>query len=135
MVRVVSSGAVGGIIDAQLGIDRSNWDHPAHLALSQLHMDRMMPVVHLEPATPIVLPRAAQTLDVEALTFDDPLTGARMDGVTFLNRRLFNDALLVMHQGAVVHESYRNGMTAADHHVQHSTTKCKRPARTVLTQS
>ena len=46
-----------------------------------------------------------------------------MDGATFLDRRLFNDALLVMHRGAVVHESYRNGMTAADHHVQHSTTK------------
>ena len=46
-----------------------------------------------------------------------------MDGATYLNRRLFNDALLVMHRGAVVHESYRNGMTAADHHVQHSTTK------------
>ena len=46
-----------------------------------------------------------------------------MDGCDFLNRRLFNDALLVMHRGRVVHESYRNGMTAADHHVQHSTTK------------
>jgi CubicO group peptidase (beta-lactamase class C family) len=69
------------------------------------------------------LPRATRTLDVEALMFDDPLTGAPMDGTTFLNRRLFNDALLVMYRGTVVHESYRNGMTSADHHVQHSTTK------------
>ena len=114
---------VDGIIDARLGIDRSNWDHPPHLALSQLRMDRMMPVVHLEPAHPIALPRAPRTLDIDALTFDDPWTGSAIDGATFLNRRLFNDALLVMHRGRVVHESYRNGMTAADHHVQHSTTK------------
>ena len=123
MVRVVSSGTVDGVIDAKLGIDRSNWDHPPHLALSQLHMDRMMPVAHLEPGAAIPLPRAARALDVNALDYDDPLTGASMDGATFLDRRLFNDALLVMHRGAVVHESYRNGMTPADHHVQHSTTK------------
>jgi len=123
MVRVVSAGLVDGVIDARLGIDRSNWDHPPHLALSQLHMDRMMPVAHLEPAAPNPLPRAAHTLDVEALIFDDPLTQQPIDGTTFLNRRLFNDALLVMHRGAVVHESYRNGMTATDHHLQHSTTK------------
>ncbi len=123
MVRVVSSGTVDGIIDSKLGIDRSNWDDPPHLALSQLNMDRMMPVVHLEPSAPIPLPRATRTLDVDGLTFDDPLTGSPMDGTTFLNRRLFNDALLVMHRGVVVHESYRNGMTPADHHVQHSTTK------------
>ena len=114
---------VDGIIDARLAIDRSNWDHPPHLALSQLRMDRMMPVVHLEPAHPIALPRAARTLDIDALTFEDPWTGSPMDGATYLDRRLFNDALLVMHRGRVVHESYRNGMTAADHHVQHSTTK------------
>jgi len=123
MVHVVTAGAVDGVIDARLGIDRSNWDHPPHLALSQLHMDRMMPVVHVEPAAPIPLPRASHTLDVDALIFDDPLTQQPIDGATFLNRRLFNDALLVMHRGTVVHESYRNGMTNTDHHLQHSTTK------------
>lgn len=123
MVRVVTAGSVDGIIDFRLGIDRSNWDQPPHLALSQLHMDRMMPVVYLEPGTAIPLPRATRSLDVDALSFDDPLTGAPMSAATFLDRRLFNDALLVMHRGAVVHESYRNGMTVEDHHVQHSTTK------------
>ena len=97
MVRVVSSGTVDGVIDARLGIDRSNWDHAEHLALSQLHMDRMMPVVHLAGET-IPLSGAAHTLDVNALTYDDPLTGEPIDGATFLERRLFNDALLVMHQ-------------------------------------
>ena len=123
MVRVVTSGIVDGVIDSKLGVDRSNWDHPPHLALSQLHMDRMMPVVHLEPGTVLPLPRATRSLDVDALAFEDPLAGATISAATFLDRRLFNDALLVMYRGAVVHESYRNGMTAEDHHVQHSTTK------------
>ena len=39
-------------------------------------MDRMMPVVHLEPGTAIPLTRATRWLDVDALAFDDPLTGA-----------------------------------------------------------
>jgi len=123
VVRVVTRGIVDGVIDAQRGIDRSNWDHPPHLAASQLHMDRMMPVAFLEPTTPIALPRAGHSFDVEALIFDDPSSDRPIDGATFLNRRLFNDSLLVMHRDKVVHESYRDGMTAADHHLQHSTTK------------
>ena len=122
MVRVVTHGTVDGVIDAQRGIDRSNWDHPPHLAVSQLRMDRMMPVAFLEPKTPIALPRA-HSFDVEALIFADPLSDRPIDGTTFLNRRLFNDSLLVMHRGKVVHESYRDGMTTDDHHLQHSTTK------------
>ena len=123
MVRVVTHGIVDGVIDARRGIDRSNWDHPPHLAISQLHMDRMMPVAFLEPATSIQLPRAAHSFDVEALIFDDPLNDRPIDGAAFLNRRLFNDSLLVMHRGKVVHESYRDGMTVTDRHLQHSTTK------------
>jgi len=123
VVRVVTHGIVDGVIDARRGIDRSNWDHPPHLAVSQLRMDRMMPVAFLEPETPLALPRAAHSFDVEALIFDDALSDRPIDGAAFLNRRLFNDSLLVMHRGKVVHESYRDGMTAADHHLQHSTTK------------
>jgi CubicO group peptidase (beta-lactamase class C family) len=123
MVRVVTQGVVDGVIDARRGIDRSNWDHPPHLAVSQLHMDRMMPVVFLEPAEPIDLPRAQHAFDVDALIFTDPLSERPLDGATFLNRRLCNDSLLVMNRGRVVHESYRDGMTVADHHLQHSTTK------------
>src|SRR5262245_63873284 len=86
-------------------------------------MDRMMPVVYLEPAVSIELPRAPRAFDVDALIFADPLNHRPIDGATFLSRRLFNDSLLVMHAGKVVHESYRDGMTLTDHHLQHSTTK------------
>ncbi len=63
-------------------------------------MDRMMPVVYLEPAARDCVAARTATLDVEALAFEDPLTGQPIDAATFLDRRLFNDALLVMHRGA-----------------------------------
>ncbi len=46
-----------------------------------------------------------------------------MSGSQFLDRRLHTDALLVVHHGHLLFETYRNGMTAADRHVNHSTTK------------
>ncbi|MBU3068390.1 beta-lactamase family protein [Aestuariicella sp. G3-2] len=112
-----------GEIDSNWGINSSNWDHPSHLALSQRHMDKMMPVRYLQPGQTIDLPRAELPLDLEALPLHDPLTGKPMAANDFLNRRLFNDACMVVHRGQVLHESYRNGMRPEDHHVQHSTTK------------
>lgn len=124
MVRSVTSGPVSGVISDSLGISNANWDHPLHLAYSQLHMDRMMPTVHLEPGPrSIALPRAVRPLGLDELEFTDALHECPISAQQFLDRRLYNDALLVFHRGEVVHESYRNGMTAADHHVQHSTTK------------
>jgi len=124
MVKKVTMTPVSGVIDESLGISNANWDHPSHLAYSQLHMDRMMPTVHLEPGPDsIPLRRAEHPLELEKIAFRDPLGGRTISAEQFLDRRLYNDALLVFHRGEVVHESYRNGMTADDHHVQHSTTK------------
>ncbi|WP_188859700.1 serine hydrolase domain-containing protein [Marinobacterium nitratireducens] len=120
----MTNAPVNGVIDESLGICNANWDHPSHLAYSQLHMDRMMPTVHLEPGTQsIPLQRAARPLALDKIAFTDPLGGRAISTEQFLDRRLYNDALLVFHRGEVVHESYRNGMSADDHHVQHSTTK------------
>ena len=111
-------------INQQLGIGQSNWDYPEHLAIGQLSMSQLFKTVALEPASISPLPRAAKTLDVNGLSVDDPLMpGRKISGEQLLNRRIFNDALLVMHDQQVVHESYRNGMTADDRHVIHSCTK------------
>lgn len=124
MIDIVAMPPTSGVISESLNITNANWDHPSHLALSQLHMNRMMPVAYLQPPEEsIPLPRANQLLDLESLAFTDPLNGRPMGIDQLLNRRLYNDALLVFHRGEVVHESYRNGMTAEDHHVLHSTTK------------
>lgn len=124
MVSVLTGIKESGVIDESLGISNANWDHPSHLAYSQLHMDRMMPVAYLEPGKrSIPLERDTKPLLLEKVEFRDPLNNRPIGIDQLLNRRLYNDALLVLHRGKVIHESYRNGMTAEDHHVQHSTTK------------
>jgi CubicO group peptidase (beta-lactamase class C family) len=123
-MRVVTEQP-GYVINESLNIDQSNWDAPAHLATGQLSMHNLFKTIALEPGeVAIDLPRSAQPLNVEQMLFDDPLmAGRKLNGEQLLNRRIFNDGLLIMRHGAVIHESYRNGMMASDRHVIHSCTK------------
>jgi CubicO group peptidase (beta-lactamase class C family) len=112
------------IIHEQLGIEQSNWDQAEHLATGQLSMHKLFKTVALETDGTTALQYAQAQLDVNSLIVDDPLMpGRKMSGEQLLNRRVFNDGLLVMHRDQVIHESYRNGMTADDRHVIHSCTK------------
>lgn len=112
-------------INQQFNIGQHNWDKPENLALGQLSMDKLFRTVALEPnskMTPLVYDQS--NFNIDEMVFDDPLMPNRLlFGEQLLNRRVFNDALLVMHKGNVVHESYRNGMIATDRHVIHSCTK------------
>ena len=113
------------VVNSEFRIGQTNWDDPDHLGASQISMNRLFRTVALETSRPPEpLPVSTQPIDVLSLEFDDPLVAGRtIDGNTFLNRRLYNDALLVIHNGMTVHESYRNGMDDTDHHVIHSCTK------------
>jgi len=124
MVKVVTKNP-SALIDEALNIGQHNWDAPDHLALGQLSMQQLFPTLAIEaPAQSMPLPRAENSLNIDTLNFADPLrAGHAISGEQLLNRRLFNDALLVMHKQKVVHESYRNGMQAGDRHVIHSCTK------------
>ena len=124
MVKIVTDSP-SYLISEPHAIGQSNWDSPEHLAISQLAMENLFKTLAIQTAPPILaLPLANKGLNVDGLSFDDPLRpGRQLNGGDFLNRRLFNDALLVMHQGKVIHESYRNGMTEGDRHVLHSCTK------------
>src|SRR4051794_16181515 len=82
-----------------------------------------MPSVELEVGGPAVpIPRGA-ALDVADLSFTDPLTGRALSGEQFLDRRLYTDALAVVHDGRLLYETYRNGMVETDRHVAHSCSK------------
>lgn len=113
------------LVQKTFGIDQSNWDAPEHLAIGQISMDRLFRTVALEAGSSAAeFAVGSKALDVEGLAFEDPFRPEfSISGEQFLNRRLFNDALLVMHKGQVVHESYRNGMRPNDRHVIHSCTK------------
>jgi CubicO group peptidase (beta-lactamase class C family) len=111
-------------INPALGIDWSNWDHPTHLAYSQRAMREFWPTAVMAPsarATPLKV--AAQSLDLSRLNVGEPGTKRQMTLEQLVDRRMYNDALLIMHKGEVWHESYRNGMQETDLHVNHSTTK------------
>jgi CubicO group peptidase (beta-lactamase class C family) len=124
MVKIITE-TPPGVIHPELAIGHSNWDNPQHLALGQLRMEQLFKTVAIEAPTAITpLLRTTPGLDVEAMRFTDPLQPQRkMTGEQYLNRRIFNDALLVIQDGQVLHESYRNGMQAEDRHVMHSCTK------------
>ncbi|MFT5450881.1 MAG: CubicO group peptidase (beta-lactamase class C family) [Enterobacterales bacterium] len=113
------------IIDKELNIGQHNWDDSEYLALGQISMEKLFKTIALEPSTkPLALPLAEKPLALDGMSFDDPLMKGRLiSAEQLLNRRIYNDGLLVMHQGKLVHESYRNGMTATDRHVIHSCTK------------
>jgi CubicO group peptidase (beta-lactamase class C family) len=124
MVKLVQPAGDERVINEALGIDWSNWDFPSHLAYSQRAMTAFWPTaVIAAPREAISLERAAAGLDLADLHFMEPGTDRAMTAEQLLDRRLCNDALLVMHRGRVVHESYRNGMLDSDRHVNHSTTK------------
>ena len=112
------------VINGEFDIGQSNWDYPEHLATGQISMQNLFKTVALEPAKTTPLKYAKQQLDVNSIVADDPLMpGRKISGEQLLNRRIFNDSLLVMHDDQVIHESYRNGMTSNDRHVIHSCTK------------
>jgi CubicO group peptidase (beta-lactamase class C family) len=124
MVRSLAPGAGDRPINTELGIDWSNWDYPTHLAYSQRSMPAFWPTAVIEPpASAVPLRRAVETLDLSRLVVREPGTDRDMTLDQLVDRRMYNDALLIMHRGEVWHESYRNGMRDTDRHVNHSTTK------------
>jgi CubicO group peptidase (beta-lactamase class C family) len=108
---------------SRLGYDGTTWDRPWNLARGQITTSERMPSAELSPAGPPTPIPHGSALDVDALTFTDPLTGRAMKGDQFLDRRLYTDALAVVQDGHLVYETYRNGMAEADRHVAHSCSK------------
>lgn len=108
---------------AVLGYDGACWDSPANLPRGQLTTAERMPSAELDPGSRPSPIRRGEDLDLESLTFTDPLTSRAMRGSQFLDRRLHTDALAVVQDGSLLFETYRDGMTPDDRHVVHSCTK------------
>ncbi len=113
----------GSTVDKDFGYSDATWDRPAFLSVGQTTATSRMPTAVLEPGDLRLSLPLGDPLDVKGMAFHDVLFDRPMSADDFLNRRLFNDGLLVLHRGAVRHESYRNGFTADDHHLCHSVTK------------
>ena len=124
MVKKVS-GQSEAWLNTEFGIGQVNWDQAECLALSQTEMHRLFPTIALGSEQPChFLPPSESALNLDSLSWSDPLRPSRfIDTDTFLNRRLFNDGLIILQGDQCLHESYRNGFTAKDRHVIHSCTK------------
>ena len=122
MVTAMPASGTPEVLSA-LGYDGTTWDRPWHLARGQITTAERMPSVELDPGEVPTSIQPGPDLAVGELTFTDPLTGRAMSGDQFLDRRLYTDALAVVQDGRLVHESYRNGMTESDRHVAHSCSK------------
>ncbi|WP_237444286.1 serine hydrolase domain-containing protein [Sinobacterium norvegicum] len=108
-----------------LDIGHSNWDKSEYLIASQSQMVEIFKTLAVEPGGEVAdFSVATKPWPVEGMIFADPLlSGRQISGEQLLNRRLFNDGLMVVHRGQLVHQSYRNGMVADDRHVIHSCSK------------
>ncbi len=122
MVRILPPTGTPQALSA-LGYDDARWDQPWNLPRGQLTTEERMPSAELDPGGPSAAFRQGDPLDLGALRFNDPLTGRDMGGEQFLDRRVYTDALAVVHEGRLVYETYRNGMSETDRHVAHSCSK------------
>jgi CubicO group peptidase (beta-lactamase class C family) len=110
-------------VEKSFGYSDATWDRPAFLSFGQTSAGSRMPTAVLNPGERALPLPLGDPLDLRGMTFHDALFDRPMSADDFLNRRLFNDGLLVLHSGLVRHESYRNGFTERDHHLCHSVTK------------
>ena len=90
-------------------IDKSNWLALEHQRLSLQSGEVFMPAWRL-PASGTQTKVAAKQRQVDALPSTDPLDGSRRDLGFLLDSRLYADGLIVMRNGQIVTERYRNGL-------------------------
>jgi hypothetical protein len=111
-------------IDAHIPEDRrvtsANWRTWPFNRWAFQHTRMLVPSVPLAGAdTPA--PLAERPTDLSELRFPDE-NGETIDWETYI-AATYTDAMIVLHRGAVVYETYRNGMTAASPHHVFSVTK------------
>jgi CubicO group peptidase (beta-lactamase class C family) len=106
-----------------LGYGPTTWDQPQFLVCGQTTTHERMPTAVLEPDGPALPLPVGPPLPLDDLELDDPLTGRSLAADTLIQRRMFADGLIVVHDGAVRFERYYNGFTETDRHLLHSVSK------------
>lgn len=96
-------------------IDHGNWLAGENLRLTLVAGDTFMPSLRLAPAAkPVPLRTAGRPFDVDKIKLNDPLDGSARNLGFLLDSRLQADGLLVLQNGRVIAERYRNGLRAED---------------------
>ncbi|WP_157214999.1 serine hydrolase domain-containing protein [Flavisphingomonas formosensis] len=110
----------GPDIPSDRRVTRANWRMWPYSRWAFQHARELVPSRAL-PRAPAARTLPERPLDLSGLRFGDG-EGGETDWAEFL-RRSYTDALIVLHRGAIVHEYYANGMTAASPHMLFSITK------------
>jgi CubicO group peptidase (beta-lactamase class C family) len=100
--------------------DLSNWRTAPHSAWAFQHIEAILPCVEVANAPERLwpLPQALQPMDGFAVNL-----GGRALDLEGLLEASRTDAMVVLHDGQLVYERYRNGMTADTRHILMSVTK------------
>ena len=110
----------GQDLPAERRVTRDNWRIYPYSRWGFQHTRELVPSRALRPSPS---PRAltVQAAPLDQLCFDDeagqPMTWAEFE------RRTYCDAMIILKQGAIIHEAYHNGMTPATPHHSFSVSK------------
>lgn len=105
-------------------IDRDNWLAVDNQRVSLQAADVFMPARRLRPAAGGEALRAApRPLDIDRLETTDPFDGRKRDLGFLLDSRLEADGVLVLHNGKILSERYRNGLRAGEPRLLLQTTR------------
>ena len=96
-------------------IDKANWLAVENQRVSLQAADVFMPARRLRPAAGGEALRAApRPLEIDRLETTDPLDGRKRELGFLLDSRLDADGVLVLHNGKILSERYRNGLRAGE---------------------
>lgn len=95
-------------------IDHGNWLAGEHLRLTLSAGNTFLPALRLAPAAPPPLKSAGRSVDFDKIKVTDPLDGSPRSLTFLLDSRLNADGLVVLHNGRLLAERYRNGLRAED---------------------
>ncbi|MEF8720076.1 MAG: hypothetical protein V5B35_11835 [Candidatus Accumulibacter necessarius] len=105
-------------------IDRDNWLAVDNQRVSLQAADVFMPARRVRPAAGGEALRAApRPLDIDRLETTDPFDGRKRDLGFLLDSRLEADGVLVLHNGKILSERYRNGLSAGEPRLLLQTTR------------
>ncbi|MBI2275801.1 MAG: hypothetical protein HYU74_00475 [Dechloromonas sp.] len=96
-------------------IDKGNWLAMENLRLTLTAANTFMPARRLQPAAGGEALRPAPLgIDIETPKVIDPLDGRERNMAFLLDSRLDTDGILVLHNGRILAERYRNGLRPQD---------------------
>lgn len=114
-----------GVINAEFGVNATNWDIAPFNAFTFTRTDKIFPTLIISPGGEPFAPLAyaADQVDMASLIVTDPATGKSVSADELLNDRIRNSGLILIHKGKVIHESYRNGLQRDVRHIAMSASK------------